>query len=290
MSKLSEITRFESRFTDNIIEVVAVTGASGVGASKAGRDIMWNASINLIAWKNLCSNEYVVKKEFRLEWLANDEEWEKSRDILKKNTVVRLQVRMGEKSMILIKVLEAEYRDTELEMILQNAMKPVFFNDEVLGKFKLDKSIKLFEQKIYWAGQEGNLYFDWNEDVNIIKSSLETAHVLFKEQNEWNMKIRMYASEELVELANDWLQDNEEAEIDEITKEMFFKFFSDIFSSENRYKSSNLLIALSNFFFSFLSCSISSSFSTVFTSSIFSNNILYQYFLKEHHKYLLDPL
>ncbi|NLW47090.1 MAG: DUF2262 domain-containing protein [Firmicutes bacterium] len=38
---------------------------------------------------------------------------------------------------------------------------------------------------------------------------------------EWNKEIRSCASEELVELANDWLQDNDEAELDKITKEMF---------------------------------------------------------------------
>ena len=55
----------------------------------------------------------------------------------------------------------------------------------------------------------------------MMKSALETAHALFKEQDEWKMKMKMYAAKELVELANEWLQDDDEAEIDEITKEMF---------------------------------------------------------------------
>jgi hypothetical protein len=56
------------------------------------------------------------------------------------------------------------------------------------------------------------LDLDWDEGKNIMKCALETAHALFKDQDEWNMKIRMYASEELLESANEWLQDNEEAE------------------------------------------------------------------------------
>lgn len=59
-----------------------------------------------------------------------------------------------------------------------------------------------------------------------MKSALETAYALFNNQDEWSKKIRMYAAEELVELANDWLQDNDEAEIDEITKEMFINFMT----------------------------------------------------------------
>jgi Uncharacterized protein conserved in bacteria len=224
MSKSSEKNRFESRFEDKIIEAAAVTGASGTGAGRAGEDIMWNASIPLIGWKNLSGGEPVIKEEVRLEWLADEEEWEKTKDMMQKNAVVRLQVRRGEKSLMLVKVLETAYHDDELEMILQESLKPVFYNDEMLGRFELDKSVKLFEKKISWAGEQGKLYFDWDADENRMKSALETAYVLFKEQDEWNRKIRMYAADELVGLANDWLQDKEEAEIDEITQEMFVDF------------------------------------------------------------------
>ncbi|MGE8205419.1 DUF2262 domain-containing protein [Heyndrickxia sp. NPDC080065] len=221
MSQLSERNRFEQRFTDDVIEVAAVTGASGIGAGKAGGDILWNASIDLIAWKNLHNNEPIKNEELRLEWLVSDEELEKSRDILKSHSVVRLLVRRAENSMMLVNVLETNYKDDALEMILQEFMKPVFYTDEVLSQFELVKSVKLFEKNVSWAGEEGILYFDWNEDENEMKSALETAYALFNEQDEWNMKIRMYAAEELVELANEWLQDNDEAVIAEITKEMF---------------------------------------------------------------------
>lgn len=224
MSKSSEKSRFESKFTSDVIEIAAVTGALGVGAGKAGKDIMWTASIELIAWKSLSSNEPVKIEKVRLQWLVDDEEWKKSKDLLEKITVVRLQVRISGKSMMLVKIQDIEYKDDDLETILQDSMKPVFYRDEFLGEFELDKSVKLFSKRNSWAGEEGNLYFDWHEDKNIMESSLKTAYTLFQDQNEWNKKVRKYASEELVNLANDWLQDNDEAEIDEITKEMFVNF------------------------------------------------------------------
>ncbi|WP_313800360.1 DUF2262 domain-containing protein [Cytobacillus sp.] len=220
MSISREKNRFENRFIEEVIEIAAVTGASGIGAGRAGGAKLWNASIPLIAWKNVLSNETKLE-ELRLEWQVNDEEWEQSKNILKKDTVVRLLVRMAENSMMLVKVLETAYKDDELEMILQDSLKPVFYIDEGLGEFKLDKSVKTFEKQISWAGEDGNLYFDWDEEENTMKAALETAYELFNNQNEWNMKIRRYAAEELTELANDWLQDNEEAEISEITKDMF---------------------------------------------------------------------
>jgi hypothetical protein len=51
LSKSSEISRFENRFSENVIEIAAVTGALGIGASKGGDNILWTASIDLIAWK-----------------------------------------------------------------------------------------------------------------------------------------------------------------------------------------------------------------------------------------------
>ncbi|HDR3907994.1 DUF2262 domain-containing protein [Bacillus toyonensis] len=221
LSKSSEISRFENRFSENVIEIAAVTGALGIGASKGGDNILWTASIDLIAWKDLHNNETITKEDIRLAWLVDDEEWRKSKDILTANTVVTLQVRKSGNSLMLVKVLETPYKDDELEIILQDAMKPVFYDDGILGEFELDKRVKTFEKRMSWAGEECHLYFDWNEDKHMMKSALETAHVLFKEQYEWNMKMKMYAAKELVELANEWLQDDDEAEIDEITKEMF---------------------------------------------------------------------
>lgn len=226
LNKSSEKKRFENKFSKKISEIAAVTGASGVAASKIAEDTMWTASIDVIAWKEFHNNDSVVKKEVRLQWLVNEEELEQSRERLAENSIVKLQVRRAENSMMLVKILETDYKDGDLEIILKDSMKPVYFNDDQLGQFELDKSIKVFQKKTIWAGEEGNLYFDWDENVDDVESALETAHVLFQNQDEWNKKVRDFASEKLLDLANDWLQDNEDTELKEITKEMFIDFMS----------------------------------------------------------------
>lgn len=224
MSKLSEKNVFENKLSEKVVGIAAVTGFTGIGAGRAERDIMWNASINLIAWKDLSKSEPAIKKELRLEWLIEDGEWENSKNILEKNSIVRLLVRMGEKTMMLVMVLETVYRDADLALVLKDSLKPVYYIDEMLGEFELNKGVKLFEKRISWAGEEGSLYFDWNEDTTVMKSALKTAYELFKEQDEWSMKIKMYASEELLESANEWLQDKEDDDIDEITRETFIEY------------------------------------------------------------------
>lgn len=164
------------------------------------------------------------QEELRLEWLADEEEWKKTRNQLEANAVVRLQVRRGERALMLVKVVATAHKDDELDSLLQEALKPVYYEDEFFGTFGLEKSVKLFEKSISWAREEGTLYFNWDEDGQQMKASLQTAFALFRDPEEWSAKIRAYAAEELVGLANNWLQDNEEAEIGEITKEMFIHF------------------------------------------------------------------
>lgn len=54
-----------------------------------------------------------------------------------------------------------------------------------------------------------------------MREALKTAHTLFNDEEKWNKIIRKYASQKLLDLANDWLEDDDEAEVDEITEEMF---------------------------------------------------------------------
>lgn len=224
--KSNEIKSFESQFSKNIVEIAAVTDAAGVSASKIGEDMMWTASIDLIAWKEFNNNNSVFKKEVRLQWLVTDEELEESRERIAENSILKLEVRKSTESFMLVKVIEMNYRDSDLEAILQDSMKPVYFKDERLGQFELDKSIKVFQKKATWAGEECSLYFDWDENLDIQENALETAYVLFQQEDEWGKKIRDFASENLLDLANDWLQDNEDTELEEVTKDMFISSMS----------------------------------------------------------------
>lgn len=218
MSKNSEIKSFENRFSEEIFEVAAVTASLGVGAGKGGKEELWRASINLIAWKDLNSSEPVVKEEVNLSWITDDEglkEWQK---IIKESSIVKLKFRKGERSFMLVELIDIDYKDEELQSILVEELKPVFYEDELLGKFQLDKGLKLFETDITWAGEEGRLYFDLDEEETM-EDSFKTAQELFKNQENWSDKIKVYAASELLDLANDWI--DEEDDIDEVTEEMF---------------------------------------------------------------------
>lgn len=221
-----EKSQFEQRFPEELIEIIALTGHSGVSGSKFGERSLWTASIDLLAWKDLRNGQHAVKKEISLDWLVTDEELEESRGLLQAHKIVKLQVRKAENMMMLVRVLDNHYQDDELEKILHEELKPVYYNDEILGQFELEKSVNLFQKEISWLNEDCSLYFNWNENKAVMEASLKTAHELFNNQAQWDKAIRSYAAKELVDLANDWLQDNEEAEITEITKELFVGLMS----------------------------------------------------------------
>lgn len=222
MGLKDELERFDSRFEKEVVEIAAVTGACGVGAGKSGKDVVWSASIGLIAWKELGADAGIVKKEVRLEWPEPeiDGTRESKNRELEANSVVRLQVRKADSGFLLVSALDAAYHDEELDAILEEALKPVFYEDPELGTFELDKRVNTFERPVTWAGEEGTLCFDLDDEEDM-KDAMETARQLFKDQEGWSKKIREFAAKELVDLANDWLEDDEESDLDEITEEMF---------------------------------------------------------------------
>lgn len=69
MKSNKQINIFEQRFSEEVIDIMAVTGPSGVGAGKAGKETLWTASIPLIAWKE---KDRIITEKVRLCWLTDE--------------------------------------------------------------------------------------------------------------------------------------------------------------------------------------------------------------------------
>ncbi|MGD7006922.1 DUF2262 domain-containing protein [Metabacillus sp. 84] len=68
-----------------------------------------------------------------------------------------------------------------------------------------------------WGNDRCHLTFDYDENKENMASALRTAQLLFSDQNNWDTRMKKFASCELLELANDWLDNINE----EITSDMF---------------------------------------------------------------------
>lgn len=229
MSKDEEINRFEDRFSSEVIEIDAVTGASGFGAGKAGKDILWSASIDLIAWKIHGSNNEVINEKYKLESLVDDEGLKELKDLIKKESIIRVKVSMCKDSSMkylkLVEIIDTSYEDKELNEILQESMKPVFYEDDILGKMELDKGVDIFQTSIDWIESKISISFN-NGDEDSIKDYVSTAHDLYNNKADWNEKIISFAAEELLDLANDWYSES---------REEYYEEFDPDFEEEDEY-------------------------------------------------------
>lgn len=230
MSKKQEIERFDDRFSREVIEIDAVTGASGFGAGKGGKDILWGASIDLIAWKLHGSNNEVIDEKYSLESLVDDDGLKKLRGIIGKESIIRVKVsKSSDESknyFKLIEVIDNLYEDDELNEILQEALKPVFYYDDILGRMELNKTINVFETDVDWIGSKVNISFDNNIDETIIKDYISTAHELYNNKMEWSKKVISYAAEKLLDLANDWYEES---------REEYYEYFDPEFEEEDEF-------------------------------------------------------
>ncbi|MFS3912648.1 DUF2262 domain-containing protein [Bacillus australimaris] len=213
-----QITTFEKRFSEDIVSIIAVTGPSGVGAGKAGQQSLWTASIPLIAWKE---NGHITTETIRLCWLTDEEGLREKQAQLHKESIVSLQVRKGESEFMLVSLIDIDIKDQELQEILEEAQKPVFYHDDTLGSFELVKGLDLFEKMIQWNNQECLLYFNLEEEEKI-NDSLQTANKLMEKQTKWDSSIKSFAANQLIDLAKDWQEQDESAEEqEELTLDQF---------------------------------------------------------------------
>ena len=215
MSKESEIKSFESRFLREVIEIDAVTGMSGFSGGIGSGSVMWSGLIDIIAWKiHGHSSSKIIKEKYTLNALVDYDNFKKLQKIVAGNSIIRLKVCMSKDDSLhcfkLVEFIDISYKDNELEKILQEELKPVFYEDKIFGKMELDKRVDTFESRINWMESNVHIMINNNKDENVIKDCISTAHELYNNQKKWNEKILNYSAQELLDLANDWYEDSRE--------------------------------------------------------------------------------
>lgn len=215
MIRTQEVIDYEKEFDEAHMEIVAVTGALGFGGGKVPQAEYWTASIQLTAWR-LDGDRTIYTGTCRLVTKADDAYLTKLRECAKANTIIKAKVRQKEDQFLLID-LPVVVEDSMLQPILEVQMKPVDYEDRVLGTFALDKRVDTFEKKVDWQGRSVNLTFDNGTDEEIAEG-LRTCYEIMNNVSEWDNKVRKFAAEQLLELKNEnWIDEDE----DELTKEEF---------------------------------------------------------------------
>lgn len=213
-----QFKEFSAQFLPEELSILAVTGANGFGGGKTGGEELWTASIGLTAWMEEDSPD-IHQGEFVLSTVGDDQLLEILRRRTPRDFIVKFRGRVSEdgQRLLLLDLPEPGF-DPDLKAILEEQKKPVTFWEEGLGTFTLNRQVNWFETNVDWLGTEISLVFDRDEDR---AACIQNAKTLLADAAGWNKRVREYAADELVSLANDWAEGDEEAE--EITREQFME-------------------------------------------------------------------
>jgi len=216
-------------------EILVLTSDAESGAGKAQGDVLWTAHSYLLAYIDLATNE-LKEGEGRIVWPVTEKE-EKD-DVhfnrFKKGCIYRIKAReLADKGVpegsnasfynqfMVVEVLDENVENNELLALLEEYRKPVIITDETLGEFQLDKDLGLFFGNINWLGENARVALDVDTgDEETWTKALDALKILFGQQQKWDAECREFAADKLVELANEWQQDEDE-ESGEITKTDF---------------------------------------------------------------------
>lgn len=210
-----EVKAFHKQFEEAEKEVLLLVGANGVSGGKIGNEEYWVAAVHYIAMKE---NGVLQNKKGRLEQKFTYDDLHTLQGKVKANSIIKAKVRQGEGDrLLLVELLEYKEKDQELETLLQEQMKDIFYKHPYFGKLKLDKRVHWFAGKMDWHNNKVRFNVDQDEPEKMDKA-LVLAQQIFEQKEKWDREAKDFAAEKLLELKNDtWLDDGEET----LTKEQF---------------------------------------------------------------------
>ena len=215
-------------FLPEELEVLAVTGANPFSGSQGEEgEGLWPAFIGLTAWMEADGPE-LHQGAFRLETIADNQLMPVLRQRARPDFIIRFRARRSEDGtrLLLLDLPEPGF-DPELKAILDEQKKPVSTWVEGLGTFTLNRTVDWFEATVDWLGSEIALDFDRGVPEEMA-SAQETGRALMASQADWDHRVRSYAAQELLSLANDWAADAREEEDEDsgaplVTQEQFME-------------------------------------------------------------------
>ena len=226
---------FESGYETEEQEIVVLLKEACNGAGVRGNWLIPSVTFVACIYDD---NENVVKEEGRIEWLIKEEDGRQGWGYdFKQYGIYRLRVRkcipmqlspmhmaVMDNRYMLVSVLEEDVENDELNEMKEYLMLPVVINTPY-GDFELDRSMEWFSVETKLAGHEVSISLETDEDSDeTAEGALKTFNIIASDFEGFDVKCKEYSAEELLELANDWLADDDsEDKPDEITKEMFIE-------------------------------------------------------------------
>lgn len=231
---MSVQTDFEKEFETEEYEMLILVQSSCKGAAII-KDML-KPSVDFLASIDLRTGQFFHEKG-RVEWLIKNDNKRKGwgyefeqfgiyRVAVRKCIPQKLQpyqVQYINNRYMLISVLGENASNEKLEALKEYYTKPISMENE-LGSFVLDREFSWFEGIVNWNGTEANVYLETDEeDGDTAEQAMKVLKKVVDNIVDNDTKYREFAAQELTELANEWMDESDEIDAEEITKEIFAK-------------------------------------------------------------------
>ena len=217
-----EFRDFSAQFAPEELSILAVTGANGFSGGKSGDSQLWTASIGLTAWMEEDSPD-IHREKTGLVTLADEELLGYLRQRTPPDFIIKFRARMAlDGGRLLLLNLPEPGFDPDLKAILEEQKKPESTYVDGLGTFVFNRQVEWYEAEVDWL--EGKVRLDFDQGpAEEMKAAQETAKALLSDAAGWDARVRAYAAQELLALANQWAADGgeEDGEPEELTAETF---------------------------------------------------------------------
>lgn len=210
-----------------ISEVTGIVSINGVSAGRAGDEILWGLNMQFDVWRVAAGS--LKSEPLHFSRQVTDEELKSIQSVIKSETIVKINARVTEKSILgrpdalFEGFIEVVLNDNELNQCLEKLKKPVTYSDSIFGTLTFDRQFNWYTGNVMWNGKSVTLDLSVDDPENI-EPSLQIAKALWQDQITWNNCISDYAVEKLLQLKNEyWLgdEDDEEEQEEEVTPQQF---------------------------------------------------------------------
>ncbi len=216
----------EKNFDEDIKEILIVTSDFGAYAGTSHASKYWKASIDILAY---IDNGKLVKCDGSLIWAITDEEANKRSFDDRFSTCCIYRILARHKRLknneeltklnnqwYVLKVIESNVTNEELEEVLSEYKKPVVITDDILGELTLNKNLDIFTGTVMWGNDEVSISID-EEDCS---AAIDACKKMLSQYEKWDKEARKIAADILTETANDWADDEEDITKDEFAKRL----------------------------------------------------------------------
>ena len=204
-----QVQNFALNFLPEEINILAVTGTTGIAQERPAENALWTVGMELTAWME--ENEEEIHRESKkLVTLADDRLAAYLREHIPANFIIKAKVRPSRNgnAFQLIGMPEPGF-DPDLKAFLNEQKKPVTLDGGSFGMFTLVRRAGCFQAETQWQESNTSLILDQNENAD---ACLATAKTLFAQQELYGGNIRECAAEALLQQGIDYLGGGDEEE------------------------------------------------------------------------------